>query len=431
MSHPTSRPVLVVLGAGDRDMRAFALEQIAAVHPVLLMDTDPPAWAWPHATAGLWCVDLRDRETVAAALTHLNRDRGVVGVVTYLEHHIELAASLAEDLGLPNANAAAMRACRDKILARTTLEAHHVPSARFAEATDEDTAVQQAEAIGFPVVVKPRSMAGSAGVQRADTPTEVRSAYESAATATVLGLHDYATPGTLVEEYLTGPEISVECLVLPDDDIRIIAVTRKTLGPEPRFLEVGHQVDAADPLLDDPAIAEITTAALQALGVRLGAAHIELRLTPTGPRVIEVNGRIGGDLIPLLVQLATGISLPRAAAELALGRTPDLTPTRKAAAGVRFIYSAITGQLDHQRLRCPDTTSQDQQGTPHNWLERMVWTRKVGDIVEDALTIEDRIAHWVVTAPDAQTSAQRLNDINAHLTCTITPLAPLTSTCAR
>ena len=52
--------------------------------------------------------------------------------------------------------------------------------------------------------------------------------------------------------------------------------------------------------------------------------HVELRLTASGPRVIEVNGRPAGDLIPLLVERATGINIPQALATLATGETPDL-----------------------------------------------------------------------------------------------------------
>nr|WP_258017425.1 ATP-grasp domain-containing protein [Streptomyces noursei] len=374
-------------------------------------------------------------------MTHLHKDRGVAGVMTYMEHHIELAARLAEDLGLPSANSAAMHACRDKILARTVFAEHRVPSANFADVADEHEAVQQAEKMGYPVVVKPRSMAGSAGVQRADTPDQVRRAFETAFGATVLGLHHYARPGTLVEEYLKGPEISVECLVLNEDDVRIVAITRKELGAEPRFVEVGHRVAADDELLDDPAIAEVTTNAIHALGIQLGAVHAELRLTSSGPRVVEVNGRMPGDLIPLLVQLATGINQPRAAAELALGRTPDLVPTRRRAASIHFLYSDIVGQIDRQHFRYPDTTAQTdqhhgpgpaaQQAETLTWLERLVWTRKVGDIVEDGLTLEDRLAHWVVTAPTAAACTDHQQDMKQRVSCTVRPIAPFACTCVR
>ncbi|MFF4699942.1 hypothetical protein [Streptomyces chattanoogensis] len=108
MPSTTERPALIVLGAGDRDRWAFTLEQITAVQPVLLLDSDPPAWVWPYV-AGVWAVDLTDGVAVAAAVRHLAQDRGVLGIGTYLEHHVEFCAHLTEDLGLPSAGVLSTR----------------------------------------------------------------------------------------------------------------------------------------------------------------------------------------------------------------------------------------------------------------------------------------------------------------------------------
>ncbi|MGW2027382.1 ATP-grasp domain-containing protein [Streptomyces decoyicus] len=417
----SNRPVLVVLGAGDRDSRAFALQQIAAVHPVLLMDGDPPAWTWPY-TVATWAIDLQDDTAVAAAVKHIARERGVAGVMTYMEHHIELAARIAEGLALPNAGADAMHACRDKALTRRLLAQHDVPSARSYLVADDQMAVERASQIGYPVVVKPRGMAGGAGVLRADDDEAVRRAFEAAGGAALLGLEAYAVPGTLVEEYLPGPEISVECMVLALHDVRIVAITRKRLGPEPRFLEAGHGVAADDELRSDPVVLDVATRAVQAVGIQLGAVHVEMRLTPRGPAVIEVNGRLAGDCIPLLVHLATGVSMPRAAAELALGRTPDLTHGRHQAAAVQFLYADTAGQVTRQRMRA----------RPVAWLERFVWTAPAWASVEaPALSINDRLAHWVVTGPTAETCDLRLLLMEGLVTVETTPAVARTTACVR
>lgn len=409
-----TNPYLVVLGAGDRDYKAHQLQQLASVHRILLLDPEPEAWTWPYI-AGRWAIDLTQEELVAGALTALAQDDGIAGVTTYLEDHIPLAARIAEDLGLPSPNSAAMRACRDKLLTRSLLDEHHIPSARSVLVEDEQDAVDCAEGLGYPVVIKPRALAGGAGVMRADTGDQVRRAVEMASGASVPGLDAYALPGTLVEEYLDGPEISVECVVLAPDDIQIVAITRKHLGPQPRFLAVGHCVDAADELLDDPEVRDVTTRAIQAVGVGLGVVHVELRLTSRGPCIVEVNGGMGGDLIPLLVQMATGVSLPRAAAELALGREPDLTSTRTAAAAVQFAYADTPGLISRHLIK----------GRPVEWLERVVWTRPIGDMVEaPALSIDDRLGHWVVTGPHADACHERLGVMDALVTADVTPLTP-------
>jgi len=395
---PPRRPVLIVLGAGDRDAQAFILQQIATAHPVLLMDADPPAWTWPYTVAS-WAIDLRDHAAVAAAVMQIARERGVAGVMTYREHHILLAARLAEDLGLPNADANAMQACRDKAVMRRLLAEHHVPSARSYLVNDEHEAVDRATQLGFPVVAKPRGMPGSAGVLRADSDDDVRRAYEAAAEATVLGPEECAVPGILLEEYLPGPELSVECLVLAPHDVRIVAITRKAPGPEPRFLAAGHAVAADEALLAAPVVLDVATRAIRAVGITLGAVQVEMRLTPRGPAVVEVNGRLGGEQIPLLVHLATGVSMPRAAAELALNRTPDLTPNRHQCAAVQYLYPAGPSRITRQQVRAH----------PDSWLERFVWTAPVGTSVDaPAVSTADRIAHWVVTGPTAEVCDMRL-----------------------
>ncbi|MEV8547492.1 ATP-grasp domain-containing protein [Streptomyces sp. NPDC051572] len=417
-----SRPILLI-GAGAQEQREFLLRQVARVRPVVLVDQDPPAWARPYVAA--WtAVDLRDPQATERFIRESSVELDAVGVTTYMEHFVGLAARLAHRLGLPGNSPASAAVCRDKAATRRLLSEHHVPSARSYQAHDAEEAVEIAQGLGYPVVVKPRGGAGSAGVLRADSDDDVRAAFRRALVDSVLGLEDWSVPGVLVEEYLRGPEISAETVVLGPDQVEIVAVTRKTLGPEPQFQEVAHSVDAADPLLIDPVLGEVVAAAVHALGLSWGVLHIELRLTASGPRVIEVNGRPAGDLIPLLVERATGINLPRALATLATGEKPDLAPTRTAAAAIGFLYPQHTGHIQHLDVR----------GAIHHqlWLERLVWTRRVGAQVTAPphASIDDRLAHWIVTGPTATTCARRLDLVADHLTVHIAHPTH-TTTCTR
>ncbi|MGW1564111.1 ATP-grasp domain-containing protein [Streptomyces sp. NPDC002144] len=401
MASPTTPGPLLVLGAGSQLYREHGLSRLAAVRPLVLADPQPPAWIRPYVDEQL-AIDLADTESAALAIKAFAAHTPLAGVCTYLEHHVEFTAHLAGQLGLPGNPPATMAACRDKALTRSRFAEHGVPSARSVLVADEDDAVEQARRIGYPVVVKPRGMGGSAGVLRADHDASVREAFHSAMWETVLGLDAYAARGVLVEEYLEGPEISAETVVV-DHQVRIVAVTRKQLGREPRFVETGHMVDARDPLLGDDAVTQTVTDAVQALGIERGVLHVELRLTDRGPALIEVNGRPGGDLIPLLVEEATGIDLMAAAAALACGTRPELSATRQRVAAVQFLYPAFTGRHG------PVPPLTDLRAQP--WLERLVWTRHLGEMVTapPKATIGDRLAHWVVTAATAEECRQHLN----------------------
>ncbi|QCX82637.1 D-alanine--D-alanine ligase (plasmid) [Streptomyces sp. YIM 121038] len=388
----TCAPLLIVLGAGDRTYQSWALEELAAAYPIALLDRQPPAWACTHAHHAI-TADLADAEAVAeAARTLCARDK-VAGVLTLLEDHVELAAQLARRLGLPGATPAAAAACRDKLLTRALLSTSRVPSARSYLVDDADSAVAHAAVLGKPVVLKPRHLGSSVGVRRADTPQQVRTAFHHARTATLFGLEHTGTPGVLIEEYLEGPEISAECVVATPTATRIAAITRKSLGAEPSFLATGHLVDA-DPLLADPGIRNIVTSAIQAIGIERGVLHLEMRLTPRGPRIIEINARPGGDLIPRLVHLATGLNLPRIAADLATGAQPDVTPTRRRSAAVRFLYPQATGYV-----------TAVNSGFTAPWLTQFLWTAAPGEHV----TAADRTALAIVTGPIAAACLKRLD----------------------
>ncbi|MEU1273585.1 ATP-grasp domain-containing protein [Streptomyces sp. NPDC005799] len=425
MTSPTasaaSRPLLV-LGAGARPYREHGLSRLAAAGPLVLADPEPPAWIRPYVDEQL-AIDLADTEGAAMAVKAVAARTPLAGVCTYLEHHVELTAHLAAVLGLPGTPPGAMAACRDKALTRARFAEHGVPSARSVPVDDADEAVEAARRIGYPVVVKPRGMGGSAGVVHADHDVAVREAFYAALSATVIGLEAYATRGVLVEEYLEGPEISAETVVV-DHQVHIVAITRKQLGREPRFVETGHMVDARDPLLGDDAVTQAVTDAVRALGIERGVLHVEVRLTGRGPALIEVNGRPGGDLIPLLVEEATGIDLMAAAAALACGTRPELSATRQRAAAVQFLLPAFTGRHG------PVPPLTDLRAQP--WLERLVWTRHLGEKVTapPKSTIGDRLAHWVVTADTPEECRQHLNQALLEV-CAPTAFTGHTTGCTR
>ena len=115
-------------------------------------------------------------------------------------------------------------------------------------------------------------------------------------------------------------------------------IARKRTGMHPYFEETGHVVDAADPLLADAGLMDTLARAHEVLGVEDGLTHTEVELTARGPVIIEVNGRLGGDLIPFLGCVATGIDPGVVIVDVAIGRRPVFTRTRQRAAGIRFGY---------------------------------------------------------------------------------------------
>ncbi|WP_055591509.1 ATP-grasp domain-containing protein, partial [Streptacidiphilus griseoplanus] len=309
--------VLLVLNSGEAAYREYCLAQAAAAQPLALINPTAPTWQTPYI-ADHEVADTLNPRALRAAAAALARRHRIAGVMTWDEYALVPAANLAADLGLPGNSSATAVACRNKAASKAVFAAADIPSATSTRVTSLRRAAAAARRIGYPVVLKPAAHAGSIGVIKVDSADALPAAWHyTAHAATEQGREG---TGVLVEEYLAGPEISVEC-VTARGTTTPVAVTRKALGPEPFFEEVGHIVIAGDPLLAQAG--PVAVAALDALGVANGISHVEMRLTDTGPRLIEVNARIGGDLIGHLVHQATGIDLPRAAADIACNRTPD------------------------------------------------------------------------------------------------------------
>ncbi|MGX1115866.1 biotin carboxylase [Streptomyces ambofaciens] len=179
----------------------------------------------------------------------------------------------------------------------------------------------------------------------------------------------------------------------------VVAVNRKTLSPPPHFEQLAHSVDAADPLLET--VAPAARAAIDALGITDGVSHIEMRLVEGRPRLIEVNARLAGDMIGHLVRLATGIDLPRASADIACGRAPDLTPTRSSAAAIQLLYPDTSGTL----------TQLTYDGPCPTWLDRLQFQCRTGDQLllptDGGNLYTGRIGYLTTTASTGQQARAR------------------------
>ncbi|MEU4570212.1 ATP-grasp domain-containing protein [Micromonospora sp. NPDC023956] len=392
-----SRPWLVLVESNTTGTgRLFASTGRALGLTPVLLAADPARY--PYATAdGLECVpvdtgDTRALEAACAALA----TRAPVGAVLSSSDYFVLAASrLAAHLGLPAPDPDAVRTCRDKGAQRRAL-ADRPGAVRFVECVDADRAGEAAGQLGGDVVVKPCFGSGSEGVRACRGPEEATAwARELLAVRhNERGLP--VEPRILVEERITGPEYSVEML-----DGTVYGITAKHLGEEPFFVEVGHDFPA---LLDRSVASRIAATArdaVEALGLRSGPAHVEIRLAERGPVVMEVNPRLAGGMIPHLVRLATGHDMIAATIMRAAGRAvvaPDPRPHHHAA--IRFLTLPASGEV-------ASVAGLDRARTVSGVVD-VVCTATVGERRERHHSFRDRIGHVLAvgeTAADAAAAA--------------------------
>ncbi|MFL6130015.1 MAG: acetyl-CoA carboxylase biotin carboxylase subunit family protein [Mycobacteriales bacterium] len=398
---------LLIVGTGGRAYREYLLAAIGARYDVHLLLGEEPTWEREHV-AGWTVLDMTDTlgaDAMVAAAREL--DPGPDGVLSWDEARVLQVAKIAEALGLPGGDPQAVLRCRDKLRTRQALDAAGVPQPRWALAGSVADALAAAERIGYPVVLKPRAMAASLGVVRVDGPDELSGYFGFARDTTVPGAWRY--DAVLVEEFLTGPEISVDCAV-HRGRTHPLCVARKEVGYPPYFEEVGHVVDAADPLLTDAELLGVVQDTHTALGYPAGVTHTELKLTPAGPKLVEVNARLGGDLIPYLGLRASGVDPGPAAAAVACGRPPVLAADRKLVAAVRFFY------VDRDDTVI-DSVGFDPAGLPPE-VDRAVPLAEAGDVVSPPPkgTLWGRVAFATAVAGSAEECRAALDAAASALT---------------
>lgn len=331
-----TRPLILLVGSGHPTYREYLMAAAAEFADLWLLENDAPTWQWPYLT-GFTRAPTFDPCGTRQVATELAQEHKISGVFCYHEGMIVGAAAAAEALGLPGPKKSAVEACRDKASTRQLLSVCSVAQPRAVTVTGTEVTPQQLAYIGLPAVVKPRSLGASQGVVRVDRAEEFAQALSVARSAHQAGMINGAE--VLVEQYIEGPEISVDGYF---DGFRYVPlfIARKTLGLPPFFEEVGHTVDGDDPLLDDEAFAEWLGSAHAAIGMNDAITHTEVRLGAAGPVIIEINGRLGGDLIPYLAMRASGIDVSRCAVDLSLGRQPPLAPRRPGFSAIRFLCPA-------------------------------------------------------------------------------------------
>lgn len=166
----------------------------------------------------------------------------------------------------------------------------------------------------FPLIVKPSDRSGSLGVIKVESLNNLEKAIQYCIEVSL-------EKSAIVEEYITGKEVSVETISWQGRH-SIITITDKTITKEPYFVELAHHQPSQLPTKIQEEIINTSLQILEATGVKNGASHIELKIQPDdGVYVIELGSRMGGDFIGSdLVPLSTGFDYLQAVIDIALNQ---------------------------------------------------------------------------------------------------------------
>jgi ATP-grasp domain len=280
------------------------------------------------------------------------------GIVTFSEAMLRTTTRLAAAARLPFHEPHTIELLTNKYWQRSALRDAGVDDVRchlLRCAADWPDALA---AVGLPAVIKPARGGGSRRTYLASDAVRTHQLLTE-----VFQSWDGPDATLVAEQFLRGQpslpfsdQLSVESACTPRGVFHLSITGRLPLASP--FRETGGFVPIHLGADRQAEILSLVSDALVALGVTYGLTHTEVKLTPDGPHIIEVNGRLGGH-VNFMTQEATGVSLVRIAGQLALGQEveppflkPDLVhfqyhvpaPTQS------FRLDAVHGGRDVRRM---------------------------------------------------------------------------------
>lgn len=247
-------------------------------------------------------VDDGDLESLVARV----RPYRPVAVMTAGESGVELADRLSARLGTPSNGTDLSSARRDKFLMIEALREAGLRATQQVLVEDEVQLRSWHEAMGGRVVLKPRRSAASVGVTFCDDPDSSVAAFRKLHGRESVFSEAYS--GVVAQEYLVGAEYMVNT-ASREGRHRVCDIWRTThvqLNGVPDLLDGMFLVPAVGAVQD--ALTQYCCEVLDALGIRYGLAHLEVKMTPSGPCLVELGARMAGADLPYYTQLATGQS---------------------------------------------------------------------------------------------------------------------------
>lgn len=372
---------LLIIGASILQLPAIRKAKEMGFE-VAVADFNPKAVGIPFADRYYNCSTL-DKEGILNVAREFCPD-GIMTTATDMP--MRVIAYVCSRTGLNGPSEECAFCCTDKVAMIKKFAEHGVPCPKFFEVKNSCELSKALDEMSYPCIMKPADNSGSRGVYLAK---DRQSAIDN---------YGYVTDSSrggeiLVEEYMAGPEVSVETFVRKGI-AHVLQVTDKRTTGAPHFVETGH----SQPSKLNPGtilrIKEVAQKACNAVGLKDGPAHIEMIITEQGPKMVEMGARMGGDCITShLVPLSTGIDMVKQTILYSMGEEVDLTEKINKGSAVRFISAYKKGILtDIKGLE----SAKNIKG-----VQEIGFFKQTGEKVGEVLSSSDRIGYVVAQADNA------------------------------
>lgn len=353
---------------------------------VLAVDGNPKAPGFNVADKAI-CADIVNEET----MLKIARDEHVDGVIhPCSEVSMAVMGRINDELGLSGISREQAICATNKHLMRKAFEKGNAPSPKSILAQDaEDAWSRLQNEFDTNAILKPSRNSGSRGIAKVsrnmDKGDFIR-AYDEA-------LSESRDHSVLIEQFIEGPEFSIEMIVWRGD-IHVLTVTDKKTTGAPHFVELGHNQPSCFSATDVETLKAAAVAGVRALGVNNCACHAEAKLMNGKAYLMEVGARLGGDFISTeLTHLSTGIDMVAAAIDVALGVEPDLSAKEEPKGVCIRYFCPKPGKL-------VSISNTEVLNNPHVYLWEIY--PKEGDVIPAVTSSLCRSGHVIVTEKTPQ-----------------------------
>ena len=384
---------IMIIGAGEMQVPAIRKAQELGLTTIVL-DYNPNA---PGMGLADYPVEMSTRDFEGCVRVARNFQEGNIdGVITVGTDASLSQAAVAEALDLPGIKFDTAEKATNKVKMRRAFAAKNIPQPAFRGIWELEEAREAASDLGYPLVIKPADNMGGRGVKKINDEDDLLEAFQAAKKASPRG-------ELIVEEYLEGEEFSTDAL-FQDGKLVHQVIADRIIEREPYFIETGHILPSRADEKTQAEVLELAEKAARALGISVGAAKGDIKMTPEGPRMVEMAARLsGGYMSGYTYPLATGRSIIGDALRIALGEEPDCPlqpPVRQVAAEKAVIpppgeIRKITG---HEKLMEIDG------------VEEIFIKAEVGEKVKKPKSNLDKPANIIVTGPNHEAALDRAED---------------------
>jgi biotin carboxylase len=325
-------------------------------HTVVVSDRDPQAPGFAFADSCLIADVYGPSETAAAAERYSRKIRRIDGVICVAADAPVTAATVAQRLRLPGLPVHVAELACDKLAMKKCFRSAGVNIPWFSEVSTPQELQRLAIERGRDLVIKPVDSRGSRGVQRV-------AQVEDLAKAFMLARSHSPSERVMVEQYLDGPQVSTESILLDGvchtpgfSDRNYEFLDRYA----PFFIENGGDLPSRLPDTIQQKVKDLVGRAASAMGITHGTVKGDIVVHKGEPYVIELAARLsGGFFCTREIPLNTGVDFIGAAIRLALGEpvsAEELTPRRQDAVIQRYAFPdpgtvvSVSGAEDARRI---------------------------------------------------------------------------------